>query len=315
MRAGANRWFLYGPLIGAAIVLGCWFLLWRAGAATMRASLDEFAAAQAENGLAVAYEPLRTRGFPFFLRGAAENFSISRGEERYQCARLYIDALPYAPDRIIFSCGAEQRLITPDGAWTLEAKDARASVERDKDRGWLAKIESGKASAFHNDIEVSADRAIINVAPGAPGDGRIDASVRIVSFGVTRPASGYAFDRIDVAATVSGGGAAGGRIVEIHGFEAVISETVVTAKGEISLAAGGNARGRLDARIEKPAGLAHTLADAGLLDERDAKSAEAGLAMLAVASGGAISAPIEFDGGEVRLAGVKLADLKRKNQP
>lgn len=315
MNAGANRWFLYGPFIGAALVLGCWFLLWRAGAAGMRTSLDEFAAARGSEGVAVAYEPLKSRGFPFFLRGVAENFSISRGDERYECARLYIDALPYAPDRIVFSCGGEQLLIAANGAWTLDAKDARASVERDKDRGWIAKIESGKASAFNNDVEASLDHAIINVAPGEPDGGRVDASVRIVSFGVTRPASGYAFDRIDAAATVSGGGAAGGRTIEVHGFEAVISETVVNAKGEILLAADGSARGRLDARIEKPAGLAQTLADAGLLDKEDAKTAEAGLAMLSVASGGAISAPIELESGEARFAGLKLADLNRKNQP
>ena len=315
MKAGANRWFLYGPFIGAGVILGCWFLLWRAGAATMRNSLDEFAATQAGEGIAVAHEPLETRGFPFFLRGVTENFSIGSGAERYECARLYIDALPYAPGRIIFSCGAEQRLIAANGVWILDAKDARASIERDKDRGWIAKIESGRASAFNNDVEVSADHAIINIAPGEPDDDRIDASIRIVSFGVTRPASGYAFDRIDAAATVSGGGAAGDRTIEIHGFKAVISETVVNAKGEIFLPAEGDARGRLDAHIEKPAGLVRTLADAGLLDEKDAKTAEAGLAMLAVASGGAISAPIELDGGEVRLAGLKLADVKRKNQP
>lgn len=315
MKAGANRWFLYGPFIGAGVILGCWFLLWRSGAAAMRTSLDEFTAARAGEGIAVAYEAVETRGFPFFLRGAVEKFSISRGDERYECARLYIDALPYALDRIIFSCGSEQRLVTSDGAWTLNAKDARASFERDKDRGWIAKIESGKVIAFNNDIEASFEHAIINVAPGEPHDGRIDASVRIVSFGVTRPASGYAFDRIDAAATVSGGGASGGRTVEIHGFEAVISETVVNAKGEILLPADGSARGRLDARIDKPAGLARTLADAGFLDEKDGKTAESGLAMLAVASGGAISAPIELEGGEVRFAGLKLADMNRKIQP
>ena len=137
--------------------------------------------------------------------------------------------------------------------------------------------------------------------------------MRVVGFGVTRPASGYAVDRIDAAATVSD--SASGRVVEIRGLEAVIGDTILKADGEIAVPPGDSARGRLNARVEKPAGLAQTLADAGMLDERDARTAQAALAMLAVASGGAVAAPIEIENDEVRLAGLKIAGLKRKDQP
>jgi hypothetical protein len=314
VNTGANRWFLYGPFLAAGVILAGWRLLWQAGAATMREHLEEFAAAQSAEGSAVAYEPLVSRGFPFFLRGVTENFSIARGDARYECDRLYIDALPYAPGRIIFSCGAEQRLIIPDGAWTINAKDARASIERDEERGWMAKADTGGASAFRDDVEVSVGAATVNFAPGAADPALIDVSMRIVKVGVTRPASGYALDRIDAAVSLSGGAPAE-RTVDVHGLEAIIGETVVRAKGKISLLADGDARGRLNARVEKPVGLARALADARLLDAEEAKAAETGLAMFAVASGGAITAPIDLENGEVRLAGLLIANVKPKSQP
>lgn len=313
MKALAGRWFLYGPFIAAGIILAAWFMLWRSGAALMRDSLDEFAAAQKAEGTIVAYEPLSARGFPFYLRGAVQNFSVARGDDRYQCAKLFIDALPYAPDRIIFSCAGDQLLSAAGEVWTINAKDARASVERDDKRGWLAKIETGKASAFNNDIEAMLGGAIINIAPGADGAEGVDATMRLTDIGVTRPASGYAVDRIDAAATVSG--AAGRRIVRLHGLEAVIGDTNLKAEGEIEFPSHEDARGRLNARVEKPAGLAQTFSDAGLLGDKDAKTAEAALAMLAVASGGAIAAPIDIENGEVRLAGLKIARLKSAGQP
>lgn len=313
MKALANRWLLYGPFIVAAAILAGWFVLWRSGAAVMRTSLDEFAAAQEADGVIVEYLPLSARGFPFYLRGVVERSSIASGADRYQCAKLFIDALPYSPDRIIFSCGGEQHLSRADGVWTINAKDARASIERDSARGWLAKIDTGAASAFKDDVEASVSNAIVNFGPEKIGAERFDVSLRVVGFGVTRPASGYAVDRIDAAATVSD--SASGRVVEIRGLEAVIGDTILKADGEIAVPPGDSARGRLNARVEKPAGLAQTLADAGMLDERDARTAQAALAMLAVASGGAVAAPIEIENDEVRLAGLKIAGLKRKDQP
>jgi len=313
VKALANRWFLYGPFLFAGAILAGWFVLWRTGAGIMRSSLDEFAAAQKADGVIVEHEPLSARGFPFYLRGVVENFSIASGPDRYQCARLFIDALPYAYDRVIFSCGGDQHLSRADGVWTINAKDARASVQRDSERGWLAKIDTGAATAFNDDVEASVSKAIVNFAPEKAGADRFDLSLRVVGFGVTRPASGYAVDRLDAAATVSDG--ASGRVVEIRGLEAVIGDTILKADGEIAVPPGGSARGRLDARVEKPAGLAQTLSDAGLLDDRDAKTAQAALAMLAVASGGAVAAPIVLENDEVRLAGFKIARLKRKGQP
>lgn len=313
MKAAANRWFLYGPFVVAGVIIAAWYMLWRTGAALMRDSLEEFAATQEAEGTRVSYESLSAGGFPFFLRGAVENFQIAKGADSYQCARLFIDALPYAPDRIVFSCGAGQRLTGSGSVWTIDARDARASIERDSKRGWLTKIETGKASAFNDDIEASVGGAIVNLSPAEPGGARIDASLRIVDLGVTRPASGYAIDRIDAAATVSRDDE--GEIVRIHGLEAVIGETMVNAEGEIVFPFGESAHGRLDARVEKPAGLAQTLSDAGLLEKKDARTAQAALAMLAVASGGAVAAPIVVENDEVRLAGLKIARLKPTDQP
>jgi hypothetical protein len=37
--------------------------------------------------------------------------------------------------------------------------------------------------------------------------------------------------------------------------------------------------------------------------------------MLAIASGGSITAPIDFDEGEIRLGGIRLARIKPAAQP
>ncbi len=310
-----NRWFLYGPFIFAGVILAGWFYLWRSGAQTMRRSLDEFVAMRAKDGVTVVHGPLKTGGFPFFLRGAVDQLSIDRGQYRYACDRLYVDALPYARGRIIFSCGAEQRFITPSGAWIIDAKDGRASVERDAQRGWMVRIETGKASAVNNNIEVSVGGATINFAPAQAVTGEFDASMRILDISVTRSSGVYAVDRIDAAATFSKPESGAGRRAAIHGLELAIGDTILKAEGEMALPATGTAQGSFNTRIEKPVGLARMLADAGLLNAEEAITAESGLAMLAVASGGAISAPVELKDGELRLAGFRLARFGSTVQP
>lgn len=315
MTARNNKWFLYGPFIAAGVILLLWFALWRSGAEAMKRSLAEFREAQAADGIAVDYAPLKPDGFPFFLRGVVDKLSVVKGGTRYECERLFIDALPYALDRIIFSCGGEQRLTTPKRVWMINAPDARASIERDRKRGWMVRAETGKASASAGSIEARIDAATINAAPHERGSQSIDASMRFVGVAVTGPQGGYALDRLDAAGAVSAALPGDGREIKILGLEAVIGETIVKAEGAVFIPVAGDPQGRFDTRIEKPAGLAHLLSDAKLLTAEEAVVAQNGLAMLAVASGGAVSAPVELGNGELRLAGFRLARLSRSPQP
>lgn len=303
-----NRWFLYGPFIAAGVILVIWFMIWRAGAALMRSSLDEFAAAQAGNRVVVNYDSLTTRGFPFFLRGVVANLSVDDGDDRWRVERLYIDALPYAPDRLIFSPAEEEPVHLRRGAaeWTINAAGARVSIERDKERRWRLKAESGPLSATDGSGVVSIGGMLFNLAPDATERAAFDASLRAVDLGFSAPDGRYSVERIDAAFTL-GAPVQGRRPVIVHGLAAVMDGTEIAAEGMVSAGGGAPAAGRLNAEIRKPEGLAALIARSPHLRPDEARAAVAGLGMLSAASGGVIRAPIDVANGAVSVAGVKIA--------
>ncbi len=312
----ANRWFLYGPFIFAGLVLAGWYFLWRAGAETMRSSLSEFADGAAADRVSVSYGALRTKGFPFFLRGAVEDFAVSNGRRHYQCGRLFIDALPYALDRLIFSCGGVQTVIFDDKTWTITAKDARASIERDKTRGWMIKAETGSMTAQSGGARVTVAAAVLNLGPSLESPAGIDVTTRVFNADTTtRDGATVSIEQLDAAVSISDSDLSGQRQVALHGVKTTINQARLSAQGALVVADDGALSGRLDAKIGTPAGLAQALAAAHMLDGEEARAAEAGLAMLAIASGGSIAAPIDFDEGEIRLGGIRLARIKPAAQP
>lgn len=309
-----NRWFLYGPFLLAGGVLIAWFMIWRAGADAMRGAIAEFAEAAASEGASVTHAPLRARGFPFFLRGVVDDFSIAEGDRSFACARLYIDALPYQPDRVIFSCGAEA-LIGADGeSWRLEAPDARASLERDAARGWLARLETGAVTARDGARAASIRSLVVNVGPVAKGDDRLDVALRALDI-APPDRDVLVAERIDAAARLYPPDAAARRRIEIIGLEAIVNEARLAAHGDVFLD-GDGVNGRLDASVEKPVGLVRAMRAFGVLaGDDEARAAEAGLAMFAIAAGGEIVAPIEFDEDGVSIGGVSLGRRARAGQP
>ncbi len=300
----ANRWFLYGPFALAGVVLLGWFMMWRSGADAMRRGLAEFSSQAALQGAVIAHQPLKARGFPFFLRGAVADFTATTKDRHYACGRLYLDALPYAPDRLVLSCGGEQLVASRDRTWRLDAEDARASVARDKERGWMIRVETGALSATSGSERILVGAATVNIAPSAVDPATLQASLRILA---VEAIGLFAVERLDAAASLGPADSAGERRLDIRGAELVVNGATLKAQGILMFAPGAAARGRLDAELQKPVGLARALASVRLLNADEAKAAEAGLAMLAVASGGIIRAPIEWDKGEVRLAGVRIA--------
>jgi hypothetical protein len=90
----ADRRLLWAPFLIAGAVLAVWYFVWRAGADAMRAALADVAAAQAEAGAAFTYEPLRAKGFPFFLRGEIGAVTYARGAWRWEADAVYLHAAP-----------------------------------------------------------------------------------------------------------------------------------------------------------------------------------------------------------------------------
>lgn len=313
----ANRWFLYGPYLVAALLLLGWFLLWRAGGEAMRRGLAEFAAEQADAGVSVDYAAFTTRGFPFFLRGVVDELSIAKGDDRFAAKRLYVDALPYAPNRLIVSPKGALRVASKGQDWAISADAMRGSAERDKKRGWLVKVESGPLSATNGVLQLSIGKILINLAPSADKNDALDASARIMAVDVLSPAGKrYLFEQLDAAALIGAVSAADGRRpIDIRGAELAFDGAIIAATGTVFLDAAGAPSGRLEAEIDGTAGLSRLIARSPLLKPEETAIAVAGLSTLSPSSGKTISAPIDIESGEISIGGVKIARLERLVQP
>lgn len=303
-----GRWFLLAPFALAGVVLMVWHGVWRAGAAAMRTALADFAADEVAEGGAVAYAPMRARGFPFFLRGEAENFSIARGKYRLDAPTLYLHASPFDLRRIVVSTDPALRLQTPLGVWTIRAEGARASIE-ERQGGWLFKAEAASLDGAHGATRVSTGRSVINIAPDAAGAYKI--SFRILGADLKNARGETSLARLDAALTAANAPLA----LTIHALDGEIGLARLGLSGALARDGEGFAAGRLDASIENPAALMEALTVLGAVKPDRARTIEAGLALLGAAGGGRIAAPVEFANGETKLAGVKIAKAPRLGQP
>ncbi len=300
--------YLWAPFALAGLILIVWLLIWRAGAEAMREALADFAADQAEDGGGVTYAPMRARGFPFFLRGEAEDFAIARAGWRIGTQTLYLHASPFDPGRIVFSTTPLVQVETPKGVYTVRADAARASIERAVG-GWLFKAEALAIEATRGDEVLKTGRSVLNVAPS--GAGAYQASFRVLGVQFSNARGEASIARLDAALTASGAPLA----FTLHGLDGEIDAARVSLKGALSQDSEGFLAGRLDAAIENPAMLSAALAVLGAVKPEHVRALDAGLQLLASAGGGRIAAPLDFKGGDVRIAGVRIASAPKFGQP
>jgi len=307
----ARQWLLWGPFALAGVILLAWFGVWRAGAETIDRALLEFAKAESERGGVVAHGPMRAKGFPFFLRGEIRAFSIERGQYRFEADVLYLHAAPWSPQRIVFSTGPSLKLLTPAGVWAISAAGARASIEAASDKGWLFKAEANALDGVRGQSALKTGRSVVNIAPDATVEGAYAIAARVQDARIKNTRGETDILRIDAALTAH---AASRRIV-IHGVDSDFGPSRVGLSGALGVDAEGFLTGDLAASIENPAEIADTLRVLGAIRAEEARSLEAGLALVAVAGGGRIEAPLVFADGETRLAGARIARAPRVGQP
>lgn len=306
----ANTWFLWRPFLVAGAVLIVWYGVWRAGAGAMREALAEFSAREARTGGAVTHAPMRAKGFPFFLRGEIGDFSIARGKYRVDADTLYLHASPLAPARLVLSAAPTLTLSTPDGAWTLRTEGARASIEA-TDAGWLFKAEAAALDAVKKDTAVKTGRGVINISPDPKSAGAYAISFRVIDAAVATARGKTVIARLDAMLTAE----REPRRLVLHGVDAEIGLARARIRGALAADAQGFLAGDIGASVDNPAALAEALRILGAVKPDDARAVEAGLALVAVAGGGRIEAPLTFVDGETRLAGVKIARAPRVGQP
>lgn len=307
---GASRRLLWAPFVIAGVILAAWYFVWRAGADAMRDALAEFAAAQAQSGAAFTYEPMRAKGFPFFLRGEIGAVSLARGKWRWEAQAVYLHAAPWAPDRIVLSAGPAMRLAEPEGVWIIQAQGARASLE-EAESGWLFKAEAGSLDGAKEGERVKTGRGVINVMPDLKSAGAYAISFRLFEATLKNPRGETKIARLDGSLSV----APAARRIAIYGLDLDTGAARATLSGDLAMGAGGFLEGTLSASLANPAALAESLRVLGALKPEEARPVEAGLALIAAAGGGKIDAPLVFADGETRLAGVKIGKAPKTGQP
>ncbi len=319
-----NTWlWLYLPWAIAAIVVAGYFVLWRVSASEMKKAVEIWVEDQRAAGMVISHGMIHADGFPFFLRVHIENPDLADGDEwRWRTARLTLDALPYDFNRLIFSARNEQTLsLVRYGEWRIGAEDFRASIARDKKRGWVFAVTLGGAKALRVEDGATAalDSLILDISPEAAGSTTTVASVA---------ATGASFDssvpeiRLDSLQTVlalshtplltdiGAWRGAGGALI-INGLVATLDTARLSLAGEIRLDRNHFPEGQIATEASSPAAFAHALSEAGVLTAEDAERLAATLTLTAIASGGKINTPILLKDGAAHIAGVKIADLPR----
>lgn len=319
----SRRW-LYIPFAIAGVFFFAYYLLWRFGAGEMEKAVDQWVEDQRAMGIEVSHEAITRDGFPFFLRLHIDQPMIAAPEAgRWRAERLSIDALPYDLTRVIFSpTGAQELFVKDYGAWRIDADGIKASIASDKNRGWVFSVTVGeaKAQSLSSGASAAIDSLIFDLAPDAAAPTTLALTLSAGGLEVNAPDTAFHLAELNTVLNltrtdllsgpdpISQWRDAGGALV-VGGLTAEIEETKFSVSGEIGLDAADYPAGRLDAEIANPAGLAQWLGAAGALSEEEATSAGAGLTLLTIASGGKISAPIDFGNGAAEIAGVKLANL------
>lgn len=310
------------PAIVAAAIFLAYLFIWLAGARQMRVAVEDFAQEQGARGNAVSVGRFAASGFPFFLRGALKDFEIAAGAWRVAAPEAFIDADPLRPSRLVVS--ARKPFVVNfggEGEWRIEAPDARLAVARDKERGWRLDVEAGAGRLIRIDREgaVAMNSFLLSAAPSAADAARIFVGVNAAGVTLSEPGRHAAFDAVDLAFAISGAtGEAtslrawrdGGGAVDIQSAAAARGASRAEIRGEVAIDAQGYPAGRLDASIGDPAAFADALAAAGIIRSKDAGAARAALALIAIAGGGKVAAPIQLEDGEARLAGLRIAKLR-----
>ncbi|MEZ5894069.1 MAG: DUF2125 domain-containing protein [Parvularculaceae bacterium] len=321
----ANRLWLYLPFAVAAVLLFAYYLLWRAAAEEMKHGVADWVAEQRAAGLSVSHGAIKAEGFPFFLRVHVDAPDIEAQDAwAWRTERLTLDALPYDFNRLIFSVRSEQELsLAAYGAWRVRADDFRASVARDKLRGWkFAMTIAGAHGARAADgAKARAGSFVFDLAPDAADRSTLTLTLAASALALNNGEKELALDGLRTVMSATQAQALGdaglwramGGALVISGLEAEAGASKLSVSGEISLDGEGYPAGGLTSVIAAPGPFITALGEAGVLNKEDAETTSAALTLAAIAGGGKIIAPLELKDGEARIANVTLARLPNLN--
>lgn len=319
----ADKWLrlaLGATALFCLAAAGAYAAAYAGTAATLRHALLRPAGARPDGGQAVLISAaaFSTRGFPFFLRGAARDVTVSGGRLRYAAPTVFVDALPIAPTRVVLTAPELQLLdLGRLGKFRIETKGARASIGAGRNgearpktsKDWRLDAQADELTATSEDgqIRLGAKGLLVKTAPAGARGWRASLFAGAVDWTQNDHHASAEKLLLDAAAAVKGA------VVEIDlkRLELQAGASTVAPKGPLTVGEDGELRGVLTARIADPADFTRFLAALGALDEKDADRAAAALTFVALGPGGVVEAPIELKDGAARIAGVKIAKLPK----
>ena len=304
---------VFAPLVIIIVALAGWRFLWGEGARTMRSEIDRFVADQRAAGLQVEYEAVSVRGFPFVLRGVVDAPQVTRADgAEWRGERIFIDASPTAPNRLVFSFPGEQIVTLANQTWRLKDGALRASIEATDDGTWLGKAEGGPLQASDGTYTFTAMRYIANLSPDADDPYRHHASAVVSGAAVDGgPLEGrpVVLDQLEFGGALN----VGQRRMDIAHLLAKKSESEASLSGALTLSPTGAFNGAFDAVLKRPAALVDVAMEAGVLAGQDADAVKAALLMAAVAGGGVVKTPIVIEDGVASIDGAPVFQTPRVN--
>jgi hypothetical protein len=311
---GPRRWPLLAAVAAAAIALAAYGALWLEGAKTMRRSIEAFAASESAAGRQVSFARLSVGGFPFLLRARIDDaLIVGGGSWRWRGETLFVEAAPWAPDRLAFSAASQALDLGELGLWRIEARRGRATIARNRERGWVLRIASGPARIAREGAAggFGARRLEATVTPDDRDPQRVLAKLEIadlVAQGATRPVSA---DVIELAFEIADPPLAPSREIRLRRLYAESEGGAALLSGVFRLDDAGYPEGVLNADIAKPGAFAALLGELGAIGDHEAEVGAATLDLAAIAGGGRITAPVLLDDGVASIAGVAIAKLPR----
>ena len=308
------------PGVIALIVFGAYVVVWNQSAQAMRKAVAAWTEDVREQGGAASFGEFKATGFPFFLRGALTAVSIGGGGWAWTAPRLFIDASPFEPDRLIFSAPDPHEIrLASGGRWRVDAPDGRASLAKDESRGWLLDVQSGpgRIEAIGGASSVSASSFLLSAAPNPLDRSRVFFGVDARGIEAVQGERRISIDAAEIALAVGNLGGArslrawrdtGGK-VEVQRLRLEAAGAHAEFSGQLILDPDGYPAGTLKAEIVNPAPIAEILGAAGVIAKGDVASATAALSLAALAGGGRIAAPLTLEERAAHVAGVRLGKL------
>ena len=346
-----RRWHIFAPTIAIVIAVAIYAVYWVAVSREIRAALEDFASTP-ERGLVVGWRELSMGGFPYRIeaRFAAPEAGAPATPEAWawKGEAAEIALMPHNLRHIIVNLRGAQELRyldlslarpvenvlswTMKGAWASYVDVANAAfgriavdienVEAQHVRGVAAAVDRVDAArlqlhtrpaddtasnAAGYDIAVQGDGIVLDLSQPIPVLGHRIEKIAAQARARNLPR----IERVSAVELLKRWRAADGTLA--------ISDLVVkwgpldmTAYGEVTLDAANRPEGRFDAEVADFEGLLDAMVRDGMVRERDARIALAGLVLVSQFQGsepGRVRVPVSMTGGKLYLGPLAVAQL------